>query len=201
MNDIIPREKEPLIKQAIEEMQGKIETLIINDEQSMTMAGHILGEIKVRIRRLNDLKAELTKPMADAVKTANNWIKLQKEPFEKMEMSVKASISEYVRAEEVKALEEQKKLEAEQKKAEAEAKKNKTEAPAPLAPIEQPKAQVRTEHGTVHTKKIWTYDITDEKKIPREFLCVDRAKVTQAVRNGERKIAGIVIYQKTSVSI
>ena len=211
MQNLIPEDKARLIKQAQDDMDNRTKDLKIVDDATLQTASHILGEVKVRIKRLDELKNELTKPMADAVKSANNWFKMQKQPFEKIELYIKGLIGDYTFEVERLAMEARKKAEAEQKeledaqkKLEAEAKKKNEPAPepvAPLAPMEKPKVAVQTEHGKVITKKLWTYDIEDETKIPREFLTVDRAKVTQAVRNGERDIKGIKIYQKVSVAI
>ena len=210
MTNLIPKDKEELIKAAIIDMTAKVNNLKIDSKESMQFASNVLGEVKVRINRLDELKKELTKPFADAVRGANNWFKSQQEPFKTMEMKIKTEMTVYVEAEERKAAkmwaeaeEERKRLEVEREKKVKEAEKAGEPEPEPLPeviPEEVKKISVQTVHGKVITKKIWTYDVVDIEKVPREFLTFDRAKITNAVRSGEREIPGVKIYQKTSIS-
>ena len=49
--------------------------------------------------------------------------------------------------------------------------------------------------------KTWTFDITDETLIPREYLIPDPVKIREAIQKGERSIAGLNIYQKEGFSL
>lgn len=49
--------------------------------------------------------------------------------------------------------------------------------------------------------KTWTHAIVDESLIPREYLVVDTAKVTKAIREGVREIPGISIFQKEGLTV
>lgn len=47
--------------------------------------------------------------------------------------------------------------------------------------------------------KVWSYEVIEEDKVPREFCNPSPAKLLAAVRNGNRSIPGVRIYQKESV--
>lgn len=49
--------------------------------------------------------------------------------------------------------------------------------------------------------KTWTHEITDESLIPREYLVVDPAKITKAIREGLRTIPGVNIFQKEGLTV
>jgi hypothetical protein len=49
--------------------------------------------------------------------------------------------------------------------------------------------------------KRWTYDVTDESLVPREYMTVDLAKLRAAVNAGTRLIPGVNIYQEDGLMI
>ena len=55
--------------------------------------------------------------------------------------------------------------------------------------------------GAVTVKKVWTFQVDDQTKIPQEYLVVDEVKVRVAIRAGVRQIPGITVYQKDEVSL
>ena len=179
-NVIIPKEKEAAIKADLQAIAGIAADLVVKDDAGMVAASNLLAQIKQRINRLKEIKDDLVKPMKDAVKHADNWFKMQVEPFLTLEQTIKGSLAVYIVAKERAAAKEQ----------------------AVTGEIaERPKAKVNTEFGQVSSTKRWAWRVIDESKIAREFLTVDNAKVTAAVRNGERTIAGVEVYQETSVRV
>jgi hypothetical protein len=48
---------------------------------------------------------------------------------------------------------------------------------------------------------IWSYEVEDEKKVPREYLQINPSAINAAVRNGVRKIAGVKIFEKPSIAV
>lgn len=48
---------------------------------------------------------------------------------------------------------------------------------------------------------VWDFDVIDKAQIPLEFLKVDEVAIRNAIRNGERDIAGVNIYQKPQLSL
>lgn len=49
--------------------------------------------------------------------------------------------------------------------------------------------------------KTWTHELIDINLVPAEYLQLDTAKITAAIRSGVRDIAGVKIYQKESITI
>lgn len=74
-----------------------------------------------------------------------------------------------------------------------------TPAPAYVAP---PPRQVRTEEAQVQVRKRWTYRLVDLEAVPRGFLKIelDSGAVRCAIRDGERNIPGLEIYQEDEVA-
>jgi len=176
----IPKEKEQAIKTDLLELEKIAAGLIVKTDEQMVEASRFLAQVKMRINRLKDIKDELVKPMKDAVKHADNWFKMQVEPFLTLESQVKGSLAVYIVAKERAAAKEAKQT---------------------GEIIERLKAKVNTEFGQVSSTKRWAWRVMDESKVAREYLTVDNAKVTLAVRNGERTLSGIEIFQETSVRV
>ena len=67
-------------------------------------------------------------------------------------------------------------------------------APPPVAPA-VPKTK-----GVTHSK-VWTFEVTDPKKIPREYLMIDKVKIARVVKalKEDANIAGIRAYPKRQI--
>lgn len=50
-------------------------------------------------------------------------------------------------------------------------------------------------------RKTWTFEITDESKVPRDFLVIDDKKIRAAVREGIREIPGVRIFEEETMAI
>jgi len=55
---------------------------------------------------------------------------------------------------------------------------------------------IRTEAGTTSSVWAWTFRVTNEADIPREFLVLDEAKVRAAIKAGRRDVPGLTIYEE-----
>lgn len=88
------------------------------------------------------------------------------------------------------------------RKAEAELAAKREERPAfELAEREEAQTTVKTTRGSATRKKVWTFDVVDAASVPREFMAVDEKKIRQAVKNGEREIPGVRIYEKSELAV
>lgn len=77
-------------------------------------------------------------------------------------------------------------------------------APLPPAPAPVTAAPVFSSGGNFAVKgttRRWTFKITDATLVPREFLIVDEVAIRKAILAGTRSIAGIEIFQDTSLTI
>jgi hypothetical protein len=64
-----------------------------------------------------------------------------------------------------------------------------------------PPAPLKSASGGVSTRKVWTFEITDEAAVPRDYLVVDETKIRQAMRDGAREIPGVRIYQDDQLAV
>jgi hypothetical protein len=60
--------------------------------------------------------------------------------------------------------------------------------------------RIDTDEGSLHRKKSWSFKISDESKIPREFLAIDQKAVEKAIERGMRKIEGLEIFEIEEIS-
>lgn len=77
------------------------------------------------------------------------------------------------------------------------------EAPVAQAPVVQvaAPAPLASASGAVAERKVWRATVTDETRIPREYLAVDQAAINRAVRNGVRDIPGVEIAQVSELAV
>ena len=89
-------------------------------------------------------------------------------------------------------------IEAARKAAEEEARKHEIQAPTVIAPVipEQQKA-VRTEEGSAHQRRVWTFEIIDAALVPVIYKVVDEQKIRDAIKQGMRDIPGLRIFEET----
>ena len=91
-------------------------------------------------------------------------------------------------------------VKAEVAKAEEDAAKIAVVAPTVVAPVVQEAAKVtRTESGSASQRKVWTFEIINEKAVPAEYRIIDEQLIKDAVRMGTRDIPGVRIFEETKV--
>ena len=54
---------------------------------------------------------------------------------------------------------------------------------------------LEVEDGKIYSKKSWSFEITDENKIPREYLEVDEVAIKDDIKNGMRTIPGVRVFE------
>jgi len=60
---------------------------------------------------------------------------------------------------------------------------------------------VHSESGAARMRKVWKFEIENEKQIPKAYLTVDEVKIRKAIKGGVREIPGIRIYEDEQVGI
>jgi len=70
------------------------------------------------------------------------------------------------------------------------------EVNAPVV-LERPENKI----GNTQTRKVWTFRVIDQKKVPDMFKVINSVSVNIAIRDGVRQIPGIDIYQEEQLSI
>ena len=50
-------------------------------------------------------------------------------------------------------------------------------------------------------RKVWAFRLTDLSKVPLQYLQLNETAVRNAIKSGERNIAGLEIFQECQVAI
>jgi len=192
-------------KKRFTQLEEKVKTLEITNEESCQKAAELLATIAKYEKKINEeceKRIAIPKTFIKKVKArANEVVK----PLTNSKKIVKLKLKDYKTRLEMERREMEKKAEEERKRLQEqldkEAKKKGIE-PVKLPKIAMPKEKLKvtTDNGTVYERKHWTFKIVDFEKIPREYLMVDTKKVNAAIRAGVRKIAGLEIYQEIEIS-
>lgn len=201
---------------------SKLSDIIIKTNEENARASAV-------IRGLRGLKQTVKDTFRPHIQTANKlWKDLLAsekeylEPIERAEQIVEDKIKEFIRVEEQKRVEAQRKIdelakkEAEKEKAklekqaekliskgkddEAEAKLQEAQMVTAIAPIIESKA---VKQEGVSTVKVWKFRIVDESVIPRDFLSVDEQKIRKYVTAMKQSglIAGVQIYCEDEIRV
>lgn len=76
------------------------------------------------------------------------------------------------------------------------------DAPTPVAPVAKRKAAPKVKGVSI--RKVWTFEVVDAAKIPRQFLTIDESKIGQVVRamkgEAEKLIPGIRVIAQDSMA-
>ena len=175
-------------------------SIVIDSKETFDNASTVLASLASQRKQGDGLRKLIVQPLNDHVKNINAFFANLIAPVEEAENSLRQKVSAYVTEQDRLATIEQDKIDKQAAKDAKAAEKrgepvDEFEAPAPAV------AQVQRSSGRVHTTKIWTYEVTDETKIPRQFLQPNLGAIRDAVRNGERKIAGVRIYEEVTTVV
>jgi hypothetical protein len=188
------------INEIVQGVKVFAETAKINpivSEQELSDNVELVAAIKSKIKKLEATRKEFTADARQQIKVINDKFKMATAPLEDLEKSIKIQIKLYVEKKEREAAAELKRQQEEEAKRLAE---NPEAAPS-VPVVKSQQNTVRTELGSASMKKIWKHELVDLSLVPVEYLALDSAKVTQAIRDGKREIPGIRIYQDTSIAI
>lgn len=208
----LAKDEEKGIKEA-EALAVKYESVKIVNNDDYAQAGEILKNIAVKIKTLETMRMDKTRPLD---KLKKDWIGFFSKPLDKLKMAdtmIRRAMRNFYDTQEaakrkeearLKALAEKeaKKLEARAEKAGAKGKDDKAEhlreqaqQAAAMTPIVESK--VDKVEG-ISMKTIWKFEILDESKLDRKWLMPDEKKIGQAVRalKGDFKENGITVYSE-----
>lgn len=167
--------------------------------------------IKSMQKELETQEKAITKPMNDAKAAVINFFRPFKTRLAIAESAVKRGLTSWKSEQDRIAREKQREVDELARKERVELEKQSREAdekgrPARAANLEDRAAEhvapiVESEAPKtegVSFRKIWKFRITNESKIPREYLKVDTTKIGGVVRalKGDASIAGVEIYSE-----
>lgn len=76
---------------------------------------------------------------------------------------------------------------------------DRVELDKPIVKNEKPK--IAAAAGSAIIREKWEYEVVNFSEIPREFLQVNDKAIKQAIKNGEREIAGLKIYKEVEAQV
>ncbi len=160
---------------------------IIKSNEDLIKAVEFLVQVKNKLKNYEEERLSYTEPINKTLKRLNDRFKILTEPLKLAQRGVKDAVLTYRKEKEEKRQIEEKKIR----------KKNGNEniiLPEIVPDI------VESKSGEIRTRKNWVFKIVEEKKVPREYLKTDDIKINKAIREGERKIKGLEIYQEEDLS-
>jgi hypothetical protein len=211
-------------RQRAEAVLADARGLAVTDEDAKVQAVEQLSGV-ARLKRDADAKRDgLVRPLNDQVRTVNGVFRLVLSPVLEADELLRRKVREFDQeraraAEEARVAAEAERIRAEAllkeaTKAEAEGKADVAEqlmdravqadttaTRAQMFAPPPPSRVVRTDVGTVNTRKVWKFEVTDKAKVPLELLLVDDVAVRKQIAGGIREIPGLRIYQDDVLAV
>ena len=167
----------------------KAKKLEITTVKGENRAYEDLKVVKDAIKFIEGKRTKITSPLNASLREVNAMFKELSAPLKEADTLIRGKILGFHT--------EQKRIAAKE-----EAKRNKirkshqdrghkVHAPAIIEP----------EVGKSTTQKRWVFDVISIKDVPVEYLVVDTSVVNAAIKDGIRKIDGLNIFQKESLSV
>lgn len=188
----------------VTDLETRSGEIVISSETELGYASVILSNIVTTKKAIEDRRVFLVKPLNDHVSRINAMFKEIATPLIHQETTLKNKIRDYRAEVERKKREE----ELEQRRQEAAREKERQEAAAAEIPVTIPEPEAEPSRavsfqaasqpktvGSMTARKVWKFEVTDAAQVPREFLIVNETAIREAVRQGNRDISGVRIYQ------
>jgi flagellar motor protein MotB len=201
-------------------LETQIKALQVTNTEELKYAGDVLANVKLFIKGWTAKKKELIKPFKDGIEGIENEFdpqidkaKEHKEmienkivPFQMSELkrqqdeAQKLKEAELVRLENEKEKLEDKALNLNSDKVLNEALKVEERQGRLMSTPTKQSFSVDSGQSKTGITMLWTYEVTDEKLVPREYCVSSKGLLNKAVDDGIREIAGVKIYQKPSIT-
>lgn len=189
---LVPAELEGELTQErgrAQECLQMIQTLTIESQADLDLAGELLGSAKAKIKELEEQRKSVTGPLNQVVKTINGWFKPVTEFYESCERALKERVAEHTLAQQAKQDAALAEIEAGAGDASAEAFAAAT--------------QVTENPSNVSTRVRWIWTVENWALVPGKYkkLVLDEAAVAAEVEaHGDRAaIPGITITKDIQV--
>lgn len=158
-------------------------------------AADALRGIKIFKKSVEDRFDPIIKPAWKSYKAGTAMKKEILAPVEEADKILRGKIVAFRQAKEVQAA----KMQLRRLKKAAEAEEAGDEETALF--YEEEAEAVVAQVGNSTVQKRWTWEVVSRQKVPREYLELNSAAINLAIRNGERAIPGLKIYQKENLSV
>jgi len=216
------QEKLVAIQQDRTGIEQQVSSLVVATEEDEQKAVELLGLVKQRAKRVEELRKFFVSPLNDQVKGINNLFKKESEPLDLLEHTIKSKLTAFVLERERKVREEAARIEQERReaeaarlKAEAEAAKKAKKAGEPTpAPIAQPEAlevpevqaaptAVRSASGQAIYKDVTKVRVVDMAALQAahpELFDLSMPRLNKLVSDGYVNIPGVEVYKDKEIA-
>lgn len=160
----------------------KARSIVVKDEKTMQSASLMLSELNKKADMIDEEKQKVLAPL-NLARTAeiNRW-KPVLSTLETATDYLRSTISSYQTAEVKRVREEE--IAIANRVGEGKGKLKVETAVRQIENIEEPEKQVATEAGLVKFREDKVLKITDETKVPREYLMINEKKLLEALKGG-----------------
>ena len=184
-----------VVKQQATKALGAAQELEIADDEGMVGATDLLSKMKSVAKMIKERKEQITRPLMEALESARGLFKPIETNLAEAERVVKTKMLAYNAEQDRKAEAERLKL---AKRVEKGIMKPET-AVAKMEAIQAAPANVQGKTGAMAFRTIKKYRVTDESKLPREYLMPDTAKINEALKAG-KEVPGAEAYEEKIVA-
>lgn len=195
MTNQIETKEVSVVKQQATKALTAAQELAIASQEDMVKATDILSKIKTVGKMIKERKEAITRPLMESLNSVRDLFRPIESNHVEAEKIIKTKMLAWQDAEDKRA-------EAERAKVAARVEKGTMKPETAVEKMEQIQdAPVTTKGkvGTVSTKIIKKYRVTDESKLPREFLTPDMGKITEALKAGQA-VPGAEMYEEKVIS-
>jgi hypothetical protein len=197
-----------LVTADIDQIAGWVKP--ITDETSCKYAADNLKGIKIKIKDLETMKKSATGPAMESIKMIRSWFAPAEDKAEEIKNALTKNILEYQREQiRLQQIEEENQRNDEKKRLEKLALESDNEGTVDKAiemidkidnaPSEVSKG-VKSDWAKTIIKDKWIYEVVDPNLVPAHLQSPDHAKITAAIKAGERTIAGLKITNEGSLT-
>jgi hypothetical protein len=189
VTQIVPASELATIRSSYVDLVANAGHLAIKKATDEDTAYNILKTIAAKKKEIEKRRKEITKPLNASLKATNALFKEVTAPLVEADGILREKILAFQRIQQEKADKEMERREKIQ--ASHEARGHETHEIAEVEP----------DVGVSTVTKRWTYKVINEKLIPRKYLIPHPVAIGKAIRNGEREIAGLEIYQEEGLRV
>jgi len=164
--------------------------LRVYDVRSLIAASEGLKRVRQTLRKCEEVRTALVKPLNDHIRFINNEFKKVTTPLKNLDKEITQKIMLYRQE-----VEKQRAIEQERLNKEAEARLESSLIPEAIAIIaEAQRKSIYMKTGKVTFMTIRKWRLINIGAVPRDLLILNEAEVTKLVKAGIQAIPGIEIY-------
>ena len=166
---------------------------VVNDEGDKAIVASAIREGKQLFKQVSAARKAITTPLQEEVKS---WIAKEKELVSPIEEAIQRA-DELIQEFNVQVATQQQAVLDRIAEEELVRLQEEDSDPERVRIESQFKQQIAVaQHSTEGVRNVWTFEVQNLAKVPREYLMLDEKKIRNAMRSGERSISGLMIYQK-----